>query len=225
MKPMRTIAIITLPVMFAGCTTTGTMSQEEKDQIVLVATIAGAAAGVPIGNAVSSAANAGLYGGLIGAAAGFVVGETAVQYLDRQEKSVRTSEDATEGNIIVHRDAPHALKLTLSRDAAFASGSNKLSEQGKQTLNDVATLLKRYGKTRLTIVGYTDNTGSATFNQSLSERRALAVASYIIGRGVSPDRITTSGMGESNPAFPNNSAENRARNRRVEILITTPGQA
>ncbi|EAU55751.1 OmpA family protein [Mariprofundus ferrooxydans] len=223
MKTMRTIAIFTLSVLLAGCANTGTLSQ--KDQIVLAATIAGAAAGVPIGNAASTAANAGLYGGLIGAAAGFVVGETAVQYLDRQEKAVRLSKDATAGNIVVQRETPQALKLTLSRDAAFASGSNELSEQGKQTLDDVATLLKRYKKTRLTITGHTDSTGTALFNQSLSERRALAVASYMISKGVSADRIASSGMGESSPAYPNDSAANRAKNRRVEILITTPDQA
>jgi len=221
MKPLRIAAIITIPVLLAGCANT---SLSRNDQIVLVATIAGAAAGIPIGNAASTVTNAGLYGALIGAAAGFIVGETVVTYLDRQEKEVRLSSNATSGNVVVHRDAPKALKLTLSRDATFAPASSDLTGHGKQTLNDVAAMLKRYDKTTLSIVGHTDDTGASGINQSLSERRALAVADYMIGKGVSPERMTTKGMGESSPAFANSSNENRANNRRVEIVISSPDQ-
>ena len=222
MKPLQIAAIITIPALLAGCAN-NTLSRQ--DQIILVTTIAGAAAGIPIGNAASTVTNAGLYGALIGAAAGFIVGETVVTYLDRQEKEVRLSSNAKSGNVVVNRDVPETLKLTLSRDATFAPASSKLTDHGKQTLDDVAAMIKRYDRTTLNIVGHTDDTGAAGVNQSLSERRALAVADYMIGKGVFPERITTKGMGESSPAFANSSKENRANNRRVEIVIGSPDQA
>ena len=84
----------------------------------------------------------------------------------------------------------------------------------------MAGSLNRYPNTTVNVVGHTDNTGEAAYNQSLSERRAQAVASVLISAGVSPARIRSIGRGEDQPVASNLTAEGRQQNRRVEIIIT-----
>ena len=69
------------------------------------------------------------------------------------------------------------------------------------------------------MAGYTDSTGPAEYNQKLSERRASTVALYLQGRGVAQERLAAIGHGENRPVAGNNTAEGRARNRRVEITL------
>jgi outer membrane protein OmpA-like peptidoglycan-associated protein len=86
-------------------------------------------------------------------------------------------------------------------------------------MDKVGEVLVRYGKTTLTIAGHTDNIGSAAYNQKLSERRALAVASYLESRKVNPVRLSTVGKGETVPAESNATEAGRQANRRVEIYV------
>ncbi|HHB12864.1 MAG TPA: OmpA family protein, partial [Chromatiales bacterium] len=86
-------------------------------------------------------------------------------------------------------------------------------------LDSVAVVLKKYKDTRLRVVGHTDSTGSARYNQLLSQQRAQAVADVLIRDGVPATRITVIGRGENDPIASNATPEGRAQNRRVEILI------
>ncbi len=87
------------------------------------------------------------------------------------------------------------------------------------TLNRIADVVNRYGKTSLTIVGHTDSVGSDASNMDLSNRRAQAVEQYLEGQRVHPERLTAYGKGESEPRTSNDSEQGRALNRRVEVLI------
>ena len=87
-------------------------------------------------------------------------------------------------------------------------------------LNKLNKVFIEYPDTNILIEGHTDNTGSATYNLSLSERRANAVAAALLATGVSSNRITTKWYGESQPKLDNTSDENRALNRRVHFVIT-----
>ena len=87
-------------------------------------------------------------------------------------------------------------------------------------LDSVASVLNSYPQTLLDIDGHTDNTGSAQYNQALSERRAVSVAQYLNSRGIDPRRLLVVGFGQTQPIAPNNSEAGRAANRRVEIRIS-----
>jgi len=86
-------------------------------------------------------------------------------------------------------------------------------------LNEVALILGRNPDVKLRLEGHTDSRGSDAYNKTLSERRAKAVMEYLVARGISADRLTAAGWGESKPARPNDTEENMAMNRRVELVI------
>ena len=86
-------------------------------------------------------------------------------------------------------------------------------------MDKISTVLNRYGKTELTIVGHTDSTGTTQHNQTLSGARAQAVHNYFLQKGVVAERLESHGLGESAPRASNTTAESRQLNRRVEIVI------
>ncbi len=86
-------------------------------------------------------------------------------------------------------------------------------------MDKVADVVIRYGKTTLTVVGHTDNKGTAEYNQKLSEQRALSVAQYLESKDVNPVRLATLGKGEADPIASNDTESGRQANRRVEIYI------
>jgi OOP family OmpA-OmpF porin len=99
----------------------------------------------------------------------------------------------------------------------FEFDSAKLTASSTATLNDAVKILKRHAGTKVEIAGHTDSQGSADYNQGLSERRAQAVADYLIANGANASNLTVKGYGESNPVADNGTKEGRAANRRVEL--------
>ncbi len=111
--------------------------------------------------------------------------------------------------------------VTLQGKVLFPVNSARLSADGKKALDEVIERLRTFDKVKsIVITGHTDSTGSAAYNQKLSERRANAVRDYLISRGVNPALITAIGKGESEPIASNKTRKGRAMNRRVEIQIT-----
>lgn len=118
------------------------------------------------------------------------------------------------------KNEPRGVVITLSGSVLFASGKYALLETAQTKLNQVAEALKEQGEDKQMVVeGHTDSQGSNAVNQPLSLNRASAVRDYLVGRGVNAGRITAVGLGSSRPLVDNKSAENRANNRRVEIII------
>lgn len=101
----------------------------------------------------------------------------------------------------------------------FATGSTALITKGKTELNKFVDFLKENADIKITVAGHTDNTGSASLNQKLSEKRAASVKAYMVGKGIAADRITSVGYGQDKPLADNNTAEGRKANRRVEFTI------
>lgn len=101
----------------------------------------------------------------------------------------------------------------------FEFDSAKLRPDAVQILNDAVDVLKRRQDIKVDIVGHTCSVGSEAYNQSLSERRAKAVYDYFTGHGIAAERLSSKGMGESQPAFSNATREGRAKNRRVELHV------
>jgi OmpA-OmpF porin, OOP family len=106
-----------------------------------------------------------------------------------------------------------------AKNVQFVTGSATLAKGATSELNDLATYLKKYPKVKLEINGHTDNVGKALANQKLSERRAASAKTYLVKKGISADRITTKGFGMDQPIAENNTAANRALNRRIEFKI------
>ena len=110
------------------------------------------------------------------------------------------------------------LVLTLG-DVLFATGRAEVKVGATSNLNKLVTFLNQYPDRTVEIEGHTDNVGSETSNQSLSERRANSVKSYLVQQGISSRRLIASGMGESQPLGDNDTATGRQQNRRVMVII------
>lgn len=115
---------------------------------------------------------------------------------------------------------PRGTVITLSGSVLFASGKDTLLPAARQRLDQVAEALMRGDpKSQFVVEGHTDSRGSVAVNQALSRRRADAVRDYLIERGVPAERITAEGHGPDDPVADNKTAEGRANNRRVEIVV------
>jgi chemotaxis protein MotB len=120
-----------------------------------------------------------------------------------------------------------AIKYTVNSDLLFASGSWQMRPQGQKIIGDFARKLAPTQQNHLMVSGYTDNAPigpvlqqqGVTSNQELSQKRADAVMQYLITQGVTPDLVSAKGFGETNPVAPNDTAQGRAQNRRVELSL------
>ncbi len=118
------------------------------------------------------------------------------------------------------KEESRGLVITLSGGVLFASGQFALLNTAKTKLNQVAAaLMAQDSNRRMVVEGHTDSQGSDRTNQPLSVNRAMAVRDYLVSRGVDSEKIAAIGLGSSRPIADNNSSENRANNRRVEIVI------
>lgn len=114
--------------------------------------------------------------------------------------------------------------LTLGGDVLFKTGQATVSPGAQAQLDRIAQFLNENADREVVVDGHTDSSGSAETNQTLSERRAAAVWTYLTTRGVAASRIATRGLGASLPLAPNDTAAGRQQNRRVEITILNVGQ-
>ena len=114
--------------------------------------------------------------------------------------------------------------VTFDSGLLFAYDSDAIQGAARENLTNLAESLRKYGDTDVLIIGHTDATGSDSYNQGLSERRASSAANYLAANGVTRNRIQTAGRGESEPIDTNDTAEGRQQNRRVEIVIVANEQ-
>ena len=185
---------------------------ENTNQGALIGAGLGAAAGIIRGDDRDERIRGAVVGGLVGAGIGGAIGAQ----LDRQEAELRNAL----GNQVGIVNTGNQLIVTLPQDILFATDSASLTGGLQNDLRAVAASLNNYPNTTVNVIGHTDNVGEAAYNQSLSERRAQAVASVLVSSGVSPSRIRSIGRGENQPVASNLDAAGRQQNRRVEIIIT-----
>lgn len=197
------VPIISLSLIMSGCAATNT----EKGAAI------GAIAGAVLGKATSNHKDKRLvWGAAIGAIAGSAIGK----YMDEQEEAFR--QELSGSGIDIIREGDN-LRLVMPSNITFATNQAYISSGFYPTLDDITKVLVKFDKTLLSIEGHTDDTGSAEYNQKLSEQRAQSVQSYLVGKNIISERLRVSGLGESSPVVANNSSSNRALNRRVEIQI------
>jgi outer membrane protein OmpA-like peptidoglycan-associated protein len=143
--------------------------------------------------------------------------DTVGYYMDVQEARLR-EQIAGSGALVVR--IGDDLKVSLPGADMFAADRAELQPRVHATLDSICAVLQKFDKTIVEIVGHSDSAGSPEYNQTLSERRAAAVATYLQGRGIARVRIATLGAGESRPVASNATADGRARNRRVELTLS-----
>ncbi|HWA71822.1 MAG TPA: OmpA family protein [Polyangiaceae bacterium] len=143
----------------------------------------------------------------------------------RRQDAERRAADAISqlAGIASIRQDPRGTVITLSGAVIFASGKADLLPAARAKLDQVATALKQgEPDTQFVVEGYTDSRGGQALNEELSTRRAATVRDYLVSQGLPADRITSKGLGPSNPVADNATAEGRANNRRVEIIVQNP---
>ncbi|MFA7597412.1 MAG: OmpA family protein [Novosphingobium sp.] len=191
---------------------------EQKVSRTAIGGVGGAALGYLLG---------GIIGGqtarIVGAGIGGVAGGAIGYKMDQQIKELK-EQTAGSGVDVTETPDGKAILVNLPDGVTFAVDSTTISPAFQSTLDQIATSLKTYPDSLIDVYGHTDSTGSDTYNQGLSERRAKAVADYLAMRGVSSARIRSQGFGEQYPVATNETAEGRALNRRVEIKITPISQ-
>jgi outer membrane protein OmpA-like peptidoglycan-associated protein len=151
-----------------------------------------------------------------GAAIGAIAGGAIGSYMDKQEQAFR--DELAGSGVEVYREG-NSIRLSIPGNITFPSDSSSIVTDFYPVLNDVAKVLNRYDKTKLSIEGHTDSQGDEQYNQNLSMMRANSVANYLESTSVVPDRLQTLGFGESQPVASNESAQDRSKNRRVELRI------
>lgn len=180
----------------------------------------GAAIGAAIGGVLGATRESGsdrVKNAAIGAAIGAAVGGAIGYSLDKQAAELRN--DFGNGQIDVINTG-NELIVRMPEAILFATDSATLNPQLRSDLFVLADSLNKYPQSIVTVTGHTDNTGTASYNQALSERRAWSVAEVLRNGGVAGSRIRTVGAGESQPIATNQTAAGRAQNRRVDITIT-----
>jgi outer membrane protein OmpA-like peptidoglycan-associated protein len=200
----------TLLVAFLGMTTLGCATKQQSGTLI------GAGAGAAVGAAVSKGS---IWGVLIGAAVGGAAGNLIGKKMDKQAKELKQAVPAAS----VER-VGEGINMTFDSNLLFALGSAEISESYRKDLAAAATVFAKYPDTNILIEGHTDDTGTDAVNQPLSERRAAAVSKYLQGQGIAASRLSTKGYGSSQPKVANDTKENQAKNRRVELAITANEQ-
>ncbi len=241
LKKQGIIALVCVSTLFAG---TGCSSlrntwngMTQTGQGATAGGAAGAAVGAGIGALIGGGKGTWI-GALVGSALGAGTGALVGNQMQRQKDQLEREFDqlrAQEANnaaaindikISTVKDSNNldAIKLVLGNSVLFKTGSYQLSPEAQAALAKVAYNLGQFPNTDVTVVGYTDNTGSQAVNETLSLERADAVKDYLINAGVASSRLKAIGRGWNDPIASNATAEGRAQNRRVEIYITADQQ-
>ena len=208
------VAVVAAAVIaVAGCETVNPYTQETQTSKAAKGAGIGAAAGAVVGLLTKGDK---LQNALIGAGVGALAGGGVGYYMDVQEAKLRQRLEGT--GVTVTRMGDN-ITLNMPSNITFALNSSDLNAQFFNALDGVSMVLKEYDKTVIEVAGHTDSSGSDQYNQSLSERRAQAVAGYLGSHGVKTQRLITIGAGEGHPVASNDTEQGRAANRRVELTI------
>ena len=217
MRNKLIVSSVLLTFVLGGC---ANMTETQKG------TAKGAGIGAGVGavvGAVAGKTKGAVIGAVVGAGVGAVAGNV---WTKRQEEQKRKMEEATAGTgVAVTQTADNRLKLDIPSDISFASGRADIQPNFRTILNTFATSLASTPNSNVTIVGHTDSTGSDTVNNPLSLNRAASVRDYLAVRSVSSSRVSIEGRGSREPIVANDTAVNKAKNRRVEIFVAEPAPA
>lgn len=209
------LAFAVATVGLGGCMTYDPYTGEEKTSSATKGSIIGALGGAAIGAATSSKSDRGK-GALIGAAGGAAIGGGVGYYMDKQEAQLRRQLEGSGVRVVRNGDQ---IELIMPGNITFDLNESSIKPSFTDTLDSVALVLKEFDKTIIQIEGHTDSSGSQSYNQLLSERRASSVRDFLLNRSIEPKRTRAVGYGERYPIASNDNASGREQNRRVELTL------
>ncbi len=206
-----TIVTIALAMVLSGCVTNTVDGDVNRTR---TGAITGGVVGAVIGAARNDDNRA--QGAIIGGAAGAAVGGGIGALLDRQARDLRSSLSNDDIRI---QNTGSELVVTMPEGILFDVDSASIRPGLQSDLRALALNLQQYPDTTVNVIGHTDNTGSADYNQDLSTRRAQSVSGVLLREGVPSWRVRSFGRGESQPVATNLTPDGRQLNRRVEVII------
>lgn len=178
----------------------------------------GAGGGAVVGGIIGAATgNDARVGALIGAGIGGLTGVAIGSYMDQQEAELRAQLQGT--GVSVSR-VGNQIILNMPSNITFDTDSARVRPEFHDTLVSVGLVLKKFNKTLVDVYGFTDSTGSDSYNIDLSNQRARSVATVLANQGVDQRRFYITGRGEEDPIASNATESGRAQNRRVEIQLS-----
>ena len=208
--------------MLAGCYNQPGLVEDGSYNRTKTGAATGAAAGAMIGyNTGNHDAKSAIIGGLLGAALGGAVGYSMDEQANAMARALGTGVNndplaaLDPNNTIIVSKHPNYVKIMFRDRMMFATDSSRLQSSAKYKVQKVGQLLANYPQTAVGVAGFTDNTGSYDHNQRLSQRRADTVANLLTMNG----RPYTKGCSYNKAIVPNNSSQNKALNRRVEVYL------
>lgn len=212
MKPINAtlIAATATIMLISGCAT------DDPNRRAKAGAAIGAVAGGVIGHQVNDK-NGRYAGAVVGALTGAAVGN----YMDKQQRQLEESlaTERLNKQIEVTRIDDNTLKLEVRSEASFDVNSARVNDKFRSSLEAMADVIGQYDKTAVHVIGHTDSTGTDSYNQSLSEKRATSVSRLFSANGVDRSRMRFSGRGETLPVATNSTSSGRSMNRRVEVYL------
>ncbi|WP_019703436.1 OmpA family protein [Paracidovorax oryzae] len=210
MRTSRTLIAATAAVLLAS----GCANMTDTQRRTATGAGVGAAGGAVLGAVTGG--NAGT-GALIGAGVGALGTYIWSQHMERQKQEMQQVTQGT--GVVVTQTQDNQLKLDIPSDISFATNRSDIQPNFAPVLDRFAEGLRNNPNAEVRIVGYTDSTGNDSINNPLSLDRATSTRNYLTSRGVSGARIQVEGRGAREPVATNDTADGRARNRRVEIYV------
>jgi len=214
MKTLQTtiVAAVTTVALVSGC------AANDPNRKAKTGAAIGAITGAVIGNQ-SSNKNGKYVGAMVGVLTGAAIGN----YMDKQQRELekRLAKERREAQVALTRIDDETIRLDVRSEATFAINSDSIQPAFRESLNTMAEIIGEYNQTAVHIIGHTDSTGTMSYNQQLSEKRATSVSRYLSRSGVQYSRLRFSGRGETTPVDNNATSSGRSRNRRVEIYLKT----
>ena len=208
----KIVAVFFAASVLVSCDAIQNANNKQKGAVI--GSAGGAAIGGVIGNNTGDGNSAlgAIIGGVVGGAAGAYIGNR----MDKQAKKIETEVPGAE----VER-VGEGINVTFDENSGvyFATEKYNINAKSEETLNKLANIFKEYPDTNILVEGHTDNTGSESYNLTLSKNRAQAVTNFLTDHGIAASRFDTKWYGEAQPKYDNSTAEGRSKNRRVEIAI------
>lgn len=205
---------LTLTLSLGSCEATRNANNKQKGAVIGAA--GGAVLGAILGNNLGKGGNGELgavIGGVVGGGAGVLIGS-------KMDKQAQKIEEEIPGAQVERVDDGIVVTFDENSGVYFDTAKYNINSASQATLDKLAAVLKEYPDTDVVVVGHTDSVGSDVSNMTLSKNRAESVTNYFVStKGLGSGRFKTNWYGETAPVADNNTAEGRAKNRRVNLAI------
>ena len=202
------LSLATSAMLLASCETIQNTNSTTKGAVI--GTTAGAGIGALIGNKAGNTAVGAIAGAVIGGAAGTLIGKK----MDKQAKEIENTVAGAEVEQV-----GEGILVKFDSGILFDFNSSALKSNAKSNVAKLVETLNKEPDTEILVLGHTDNVGSLSANQKVSEARAKAVRDYAVSQGLAGSRVRTEGKNFAEPIASNDTDAGRAENRRVEVVI------